>query len=83
MCGHCSLTFEHLSVASVKAKSRHTDVTGERHSEVASTRHDDELLTGVVAAARPDDVTRNIATVIKLNTNSYCYTHESWRLDRL
>ena len=78
----CPRTFRHLSVACAKAGSRHADVTGERHSEVASTRNDEELLTGVVATGRPDEVSRNVATVVELNTHSYCDTHEPLQLDR-
>ena len=77
-------TFEHLSVASAEARSRHAEVTSEYHSEVTSTRHNDELLTRVVATGGPDEVSRRIATVVKLNTHRiYCDTHDSLQLDRL
>ena len=73
-----------MSVAGVKTRTRHAGVTGEPHSEVASTRHDDQLLTGVDATAHPNQGSRRIATVVKLNTHRiYCDTHDSLQLDRL
>ena len=66
-----SLTFEHLSVAGVETGSCQTDVRDEAHSEVTSSRHDDQRLTGVVVTASPDQVSKNVSTVVKLNTQCH------------